>query len=117
MPHRLRREAHVVLEEAVLQARVQRRVAARSRRVQPTERQRFGEGYGGVAAVEAHLNWGEIHRRNKRHMRRRKADYIEKMPNFGKLAVHKSISGECCTLKETEKGVRLDKTFKFDELF
>lgn len=24
---------------------------------------------------------------------------------------------ECCTLKETEKGVRLDQTFKFNELF
>lgn len=24
---------------------------------------------------------------------------------------------ECCTLKETEKGIRLDQTFKFDELF
>lgn len=24
---------------------------------------------------------------------------------------------ECCTLKETEKGIRLDKTFKFNEIF
>lgn len=24
---------------------------------------------------------------------------------------------ECCTLKNTERGIRLDKTFKFDELF
>ena len=33
------------------------------------------------------------------------------------LFLEHDFENECCTLKETEKGVRLDKTFKFDELF
>ncbi len=29
---------------------------------------------------------------------------------------HDSVN-ECCTVKQTEKGVRLDKTFQFSDLF
>ena len=33
------------------------------------------------------------------------------------LFLEHDYENECCTLKETEKGIRLDQTFKFDELF
>jgi len=33
------------------------------------------------------------------------------------LFLEHDTENECCTLKETEKGIRLDQTFKFNELF
>ena len=33
------------------------------------------------------------------------------------LFLEHDYENECCTLKETEKGIRLDQTFKFEELF
>ena len=33
------------------------------------------------------------------------------------LFLEHDAENECCTLKKTEKGIRLDEIFKFDELF
>ncbi|PWH86264.1 MBL fold metallo-hydrolase [Brumimicrobium oceani] len=33
------------------------------------------------------------------------------------LFLEHDFENECCTLKETEKGIRLDQTFKFEDLF
>ena len=41
---------------------------------------------------------------------------IAEKENYVLFLEHDSIN-ECCTLKNTEKGVRLDRSFDFNELF